>query len=115
MPPDINSSEPPRTFAILHTLPGDNPWDLGYLGNLKSVLGDHIYDWFLPLKFSPATDHERYGSEFEFGHVVKKLRHDYGIVWDEDRHDERRRHRRRRRSIRRTKGEETSEKSRSNE
>ena len=114
-PPPVNSLEPTRTFAILHTLPGVNPWDLGWYGNLKSVLGDHIYDWFLPLKFSPVTDHERYGSEFEFGPAVKKLRQDFGIVWDEDRHDQRRKHRRRRRTTRRTVDEELQEKTTSDE
>ena len=78
-------------------------------------MGEHIYDWFLPLKFSPVTDHERYGSEFEFGPAVKKLRQDYGIVWGEDRNDARRKRRRRRRSTRRAEGGELKEKSRSDE
>lgn len=41
-----------KTFAILHSKPGDNPWDLGYLKNLQTVLGEHWYDWLLPIKYS---------------------------------------------------------------
>ncbi|KAH7063136.1 DHHC palmitoyltransferase-domain-containing protein [Macrophomina phaseolina] len=45
---------PGALYAILLTRPGDNPWDLGTLKNWKSVMGNSIVDWFLPLKYSPA-------------------------------------------------------------
>ncbi|KAG8525813.1 uncharacterized protein KY384_000573 [Bacidia gigantensis] len=48
-----------KTFAILHSRPGDNPWDLGAFGNFKSVMGEQWYDWLLPLKYSPCTKHDR--------------------------------------------------------
>ncbi|KAI4807076.1 zf-DHHC-domain-containing protein, partial [Aureobasidium sp. EXF-8845] len=40
------TSSPPRTFAILRTHSGMNPWNLGAVRNLKSIMGDHWYDWF---------------------------------------------------------------------
>ncbi|MCJ1308037.1 palmitoyltransferase pfa5 [Agyrium rufum] len=95
-----------RTFAILRTPVGANPWNLGYLGNLKSVLGDHIYDWFFPFKNSPLTDHDRYDSEFQFGPVVDQLRRDYHIIWPGDNDGSSRKKRRRHRSRRRTHGAE---------
>ena len=48
-----------RDYVILQTEPGDNPWDIGQLRNLKSVLGDTWYDWLLPIKYSPCAKHNR--------------------------------------------------------
>ncbi|KAL0258177.1 palmitoyltransferase pfa5 [Diplodia seriata] len=61
---------PGALYAILMTRPGDNPWDVGKLKNLKSVMGESVIDWFLPLKFSPCTNHDRQDSEYEFGPAV---------------------------------------------
>ncbi|KAL8998109.1 MAG: hypothetical protein Q9169_002802 [Polycauliona sp. 2 TL-2023] len=62
-----------RTFAILHSKPGENPWDLGYFRNFKSVMGEHWYDWFLPIKPSPCAKHDRQDCEFETGPVVERM------------------------------------------
>lgn len=67
---------PGATYAILLTRPGDNPWDMGPSKNLKSVMGDSIIDWFLPLKFSPCTKHDRQDAEFEMGPVVEWTKKD---------------------------------------
>lgn len=69
-----------REYVILQTEPGDNPWDVGPLRNLKSVLGDMWYDWLLPIKYSPCTKHDRDDSHFEFGPVVEKLKRQAGLV-----------------------------------
>ncbi len=71
---------PPRTFAILHTKPGQNPWDLGPLRNFKSVMGEHWYDWFLPIRHSPCSKHDGLASEFELGPVVDQMRQEAGIA-----------------------------------
>ena len=89
-----------RTFAILYTKPGENPFDLGPYKNFVSVMGDYWYDWLLPIKYSPCCNHDRQESEFAMGPVVQRMRREAGIefpeVVDEKSH-RRRRHKRRRR------------------
>ncbi|PYI02406.1 palmitoyltransferase pfa5 [Aspergillus sclerotiicarbonarius CBS 121057] len=68
-----------HVFAILQTLPGENPFDLGSsFRNLQQVLGYSIIDWFLPLKQSPCAD--RTGESFyELGPVVSRLKKEAGL------------------------------------
>ena len=90
-----------RTFAILHTKPGENPFDLGPFQNYKTVMGEHWYDWFLPIKYSPCCYHDGTDSQFALGPVVQRMRREAGIELpeevDEDQTHRRRRRRRRRR------------------
>ena len=88
-----------RTFAILHTKPGENPWDLGVYENFRSVMGEYWLEWFLPIRYSPCCNHDRYDSQFTLGPVVQRMRRDAGITTpiDEEKPHRRRRHRRRRR------------------
>ncbi|KAF4312079.1 Palmitoyltransferase pfa5 [Botryosphaeria dothidea] len=65
---------PGALYAILMTRPGDNPWDLGTLKNWKAVMGESVFDWVLPLRYSPCTNHDRQDSEFEFGTVVETVK-----------------------------------------
>lgn len=99
-----NAPSSMKTFAILHSKPGENPWDLGALRNFKSVMGDHWYDWLLPIRISPCCNHEREDSQFETGPVLERMRQAAGISKSNERHDvkprikdERKRRRRRRR------------------
>ncbi|KAL8762840.1 MAG: hypothetical protein Q9184_001226 [Pyrenodesmia sp. 2 TL-2023] len=89
----------PRTFAILHSKPGENPWDLGWRRNFMSVMGDHWYDWFLPIKHSPCARHDRMDCEFETGPVVERMKREARLVIPDrtDNEEKPRRHRRRRR------------------
>ncbi len=89
----------PRTFAILHSKPGENPWDLGWRRNFTSVMGDRWYDWLLPLKHSPCTTHDRIDYEFETGPVVERMKREAGILAPDRTEDgeKPRRHGRRRR------------------
>lgn len=67
-----------REFAIIRTKEGENPWDLGPWGNWKSVMGGKPWEWFLPIKSSPCTDHSgRYW--FEYGHVLDVYKRELGI------------------------------------
>jgi len=79
-PNGVVSSGPSRTFAILHTRPGENPFDLGYYENFKSVMGNSVFDWFFPIRHSPCADHTSQESEFVFGPVVQRLRKEAGIA-----------------------------------
>ncbi len=78
-PPSAANPTPPRTFAILTSKPGDNPWDLGPLENFKQVMGMHWWDWLFPLKYSPCTNHESRESAFALGPVVERMRKLVGI------------------------------------
>ena len=78
--PDVVSTRPLRTFAILHTKPGENPFDLGYYRNFKSVMGNTVFDWFFPLRYSPCADHTSGKSDFALGRVVQRMREEAGLA-----------------------------------
>lgn len=73
-----------KTFAILHTKPGENPFDLGPYQNFKTVMGDHWYDWLLPIRYSPCCNHDRKDSQFPMGAVVQRMRAEAGIAGPEE-------------------------------
>lgn len=81
-PQTTNPSRDERhVFAILHTLPGENPFDLGSnLKNLQQVMGHSILDWLLPLKHSPCADHSSTESAFALGPVVTRLKQEAGLA-----------------------------------
>ena len=45
-----------RTFAILKTNPGENPWDVGHYTNFQMVMGRTVLQWFNPLQPSPLRE-----------------------------------------------------------
>ena len=100
-PPAGTPSTPPRTFAILHSKPGENPYDLGYYGNFKSVMGTNIFDWLLPLRYSPCCDHDTGESAFALGPVVRRMREEAGLSLTHNGGENHKQHRRRRRKSRR--------------
>ena len=105
--PNVDAAAQPdtiRTFAILHTKPGENPFDLGPLRNFQSVMGEHWYDWFFPLKMSPCCDHDREEGQFAMGPVVQRMREEAGIAAP-DHGNKGRPHGRHRRRRRRRRGE----------
>ncbi|KAJ5360488.1 Zinc finger DHHC-type palmitoyltransferase [Penicillium concentricum] len=70
-----------HVFAILHTLPGENPFDLGSpLKNLQQVMGYNVADWLLPIKQSPCADHSSMESHFAMGPVVTRLKLEAGLA-----------------------------------
>ncbi|KAL8693760.1 MAG: hypothetical protein Q9218_001456 [Villophora microphyllina] len=118
LPPDPSQlpprqpAGPIRTFAILHSRPGENIWDLGYFRNFKAVMGEQWYHWFLPIRHSPCAKHDRLDCEFETGPVVERMKREAGILTpnpmalEEKPHRSRRRRRRRSRHGSGTDGEE---------
>ncbi len=68
-----------RTFAIVRTEMGENPWDLGLYGNWKSVMGDNLIDWLFPFNDSPCTKHEDDESFYELGPLYQQLRVRFGL------------------------------------
>ncbi|KAH8594061.1 DHHC palmitoyltransferase-domain-containing protein [Bisporella sp. PMI_857] len=63
-----------RTFSILQTREGENPWDQGsYFRNIQCVLGRSIFEWFVPFKRSPLCNHEDSRSYYSLGPSVDRL------------------------------------------
>lgn len=69
-----------RTFGILRMAPGQSPWDLGAMGNWKSVMGNNPLDWFLPINRSPCCNHESTMSQFALGAYFERLLADHGLI-----------------------------------
>lgn len=86
-----------NTFAIVQTKEGENPWDLGYHKNWKSIMGQNAIDWFIPLRSSPEIDHDSTISEYPLGPVYDalRLRYDLGTIQNDN---EKRRHTRKHRT-----------------
>jgi len=78
-PEAIVSSTNLRTFAIVPTSPGDNPWDIGRLNNLKSILGERYIDWILPIRNSPCCSHDNPESDYPLGLDVERVKREYGL------------------------------------
>lgn len=91
---DTDNPQKTSTFAILHSMPGENPFDLGTFGNWQSVMGYTLWDWLLPFRQSPSCDHASAGGEFPMGPVLDRMMERAGIMAS----DKRRRKRRRTRS-----------------
>lgn len=93
---ESSSSKQSRTFAIISVRPDDNPWDVGRLENLKSVLGERYWEWFLPVGYPPCCFHERGDSDFPLGSDFERVKREHFLP------DGRRRKSRRRRSSQRS-------------
>ncbi|KAI8963982.1 palmitoyltransferase PFA5 [Daldinia sp. FL1419] len=78
--PSVRDDLATRTFAILKTEPGENPWDLGKWRNWKSVMGNNVLDWFLPIRRSPCANHESHESFYPMGHVLADVLARYDLT-----------------------------------
>jgi palmitoyltransferase len=82
--PDATSS--PRdetaahTFAIVRTEPDENPWDLGTWRNFKSVMGNNVFEWLLPIRHSPCCNHDSMVSDYEVGPLIQELRKRFHLL-----------------------------------
>jgi hypothetical protein len=87
-------AEPHRTFAILATPAGGNPYLLATpLENFKTVMGDRWFDWFLPIRQSPCWDgghgypgghmSQEYGADAEKGFRRRRVMYKTGPVLDD--------------------------------
>ncbi|KAI1755785.1 DHHC palmitoyltransferase-domain-containing protein [Xylaria castorea] len=68
-----------RTFAILETDAGENPWDMGFRRNWQSIMGTNPLDWLLPIRHSPCTNHENGESIYPMDRILDQLRSKYGL------------------------------------
>nr|CDN30000.1 Putative palmitoyltransferase [Podospora anserina] len=68
-----------RTFAIVKTEMGENPWDLGPYRNWQSIMGNNPVDWLLPIKPSPCAVYENNESFYEMGPLYEQLRERFGL------------------------------------
>ncbi|EXJ62291.1 hypothetical protein A1O7_02724 [Cladophialophora yegresii CBS 114405] len=77
--PSSNPSSP-RTFAILESPPGANPFDIGPADNFQEVMGYTLLEWLLPLKPSPLVDHSDPRSMYKLGPEVRRMKSKAGIL-----------------------------------
>ncbi|KAI4604331.1 palmitoyltransferase pfa5 [Pestalotiopsis sp. 9143b] len=68
-----------RTFAILKTESGENPWDLGMWRNWQEIMGHNVLDWFLPIRKSPCVIHDNDESYYRMDKMLQSIRARYGI------------------------------------
>lgn len=73
-----------RTFAILRTPAGMNPWNLGAYYNFTSVFGTHPHHWLLPVAHSPCTKHDSAISFYAMGWEFEQLLEDARLVQPPD-------------------------------
>lgn len=73
-----------RTFAVLKTIPGTNPWNLGLVHNFQSVFGTTLHEWLLPYARSPCTDHSSHISRYAFGWEFEQLLTDAQLITPPD-------------------------------
>ncbi|KAI0169795.1 zf-DHHC-domain-containing protein [Hypoxylon sp. FL1284] len=60
-----------RTFAVLKTEPGENPWDLGARRNWQAVMGTNVLDWLLPVRRSPCCGgHDSHEGFYPIGRAL---------------------------------------------
>ena len=93
-----------KTYGILHTKQGENPYNLGLYGNWKSVMGEKWWEWLLPISYSPCAQDGGADGLFEMGDVARRMRATAGLTtserrsWDEKTHRHKKRSRRKSRS-----------------
>ncbi|PHH74091.1 hypothetical protein CDD82_5111 [Ophiocordyceps australis] len=63
-----------RKFAIVRTEPRENPWALGFWANFKSVMGNNVLEWILPIRHSPCCNHDSMVSDYTFGPLLATLK-----------------------------------------
>lgn len=68
-----------RTFAILESAPGANPFDIGPLSNFQEIMGMTIWEWLSPIKPSPCLKHDSTTSLYKLGPVVDQMKADTGL------------------------------------
>ncbi|KAI1001468.1 hypothetical protein K3495_g6730 [Podosphaera aphanis] len=77
-----------RTFVIVQTNEGENLWDLGTrLKNWRTVMGEDILEWALPVRRSPCCNHENPESQFQLGPLANQIRLRLGFLAPPQDHD----------------------------
>ena len=76
----------PRTFAILETPQGMNPWALGSpWRNFTAVMGPKLHNWLLPIGHSPCCDHSSGVSWYPLGPQFEDFLYEAGLVQEPER------------------------------
>ncbi|KAF2279655.1 zf-DHHC-domain-containing protein [Westerdykella ornata] len=70
---------PLRSYVVLETERGQNPWDRGALRNVKDIMGESVWHWF-SWKMSPCTAHNDPRGEYIWGPAVSRLIEEHGAA-----------------------------------
>jgi palmitoyltransferase len=68
-----------RSYIVVQTQPGDNPWDMGAWKNVRSIMGESVIGWFIPWTMSPIVQHDSHEGEFGWGKVVQRMMEEHGV------------------------------------
>jgi palmitoyltransferase len=80
LPRENLPDQPRRTFAVIECGMNDDLWDLGnWVDNLKSVMGERLIDWFLPIRRSPCSSRDGLDFDYPFGRVLRQRKREYGL------------------------------------
>ncbi|KAF1960907.1 zf-DHHC-domain-containing protein [Byssothecium circinans] len=66
-----------REYVVFQTQPFDHPWDLGNKENMRSIMGENVLQWFIPLKMSPCTRHDDPRGEFPWSTAILDMARDW--------------------------------------
>ena len=87
----MSQPEPKRTFAVIQTPAGTNPYNLrSPFANFKSVMGEHWYEWLLPLTYSPCYKRREavisteagapHKNAYKLGPLVDEIKGEVGLL-----------------------------------
>ena len=89
--------EESKMYGILHSGRGENPYDLGYYGNWKSVMGEDWWEWLFPITYSPCARDNGVEGLYEMGDVGRRMKADAGLLISNRDSDGEKMHRRKKR------------------
>lgn len=74
-----------REYVVFQTQPLVNPWDIGSMENLRSIMGNSLLQWFLPFQMSPCVRHDDVRGEYGWSRAIL----DMASEWERDNQDRR--------------------------
>jgi hypothetical protein len=64
-----------REYVVFQTQPFVNPWDIGSMENLRTIMGNSMLHWFLPFQMSPCIKHHDVRGQYGWSREVIDMAH----------------------------------------
>ncbi|KAK7190490.1 palmitoyltransferase pfa5 [Paraphaeosphaeria sporulosa] len=74
-----------REYVVFQTQPYVNPWDIGSMENLRTIMGNSIVQWILPFQTSPCIKRDDVRGQYGWSREVIDMASD----WERDHPDRR--------------------------